>query len=88
MLTAIQFVFVFYSNKFISKAADWRITESNPIIHLLEYYLPLEEHDAFRQTYSRDKLLEMKKEVYEQTISKKGEIDCKIVQQIFKKIRI
>jgi len=85
VLMAIQFVFVYYSNKIIARSGDWRITESNPTIHLLEYHLPIEEHDEFRQTYSRDKLIQMKKEVYKQTISKKGEIDCRTAQEIFRK---
>jgi heat shock protein HtpX len=82
-LLAIQLIFVVYSNKIIARAADWRITESNPTIHLLEYHLPLEEHDAFRQKLSKDKLIEFKKEIYAQTISKKGEINCDTAQQIF-----
>jgi heat shock protein HtpX len=84
VLMAIQFIFVFYSSKFIARTADWRITESNPSLHLLEYHLPLEEHDAFRRKYSREELLEIKKEIYEQTISKKGKIDCETAQQVFK----
>jgi heat shock protein HtpX len=85
VLLAIQFVFVFYSNKLIARTADWHITEVNPTIHILEYHLPLEEHDAFRQKFSKDKLIGLKKEVYEQTISKKGEIDCETAHQIFLK---
>jgi heat shock protein HtpX len=85
VLMAIQFVFVFYSSKFIERAADWHITEHNPSIHLLEYHLPLEEQDAFRQKYPRDKLVSMKKDVYEQTILKKGEVDCETTGQIFRK---
>lgn len=85
VLIAIQFVFVFYSNKIIAKSGDWRITESNPKIHLLEYHLPMKEHEEFRQTYSRDKLISMKKEIYEETLAKKGEINCETAQQIFTK---
>jgi heat shock protein HtpX len=84
-LLAIQLIFVFYSNKFISRTGDWRITESNPIIHLLEYHLPLEDRDAFIKKFSGSKLLDMKKEMYDQTILKKGEIDCEISGKIFKK---
>lgn len=83
-LLAVQLVFVFFSNKFIARVGDWHITESNPIIYLLEYHLPLEEQDAFRKKFSREKLLKMKKEVYDQTISKKGKIDCGIASKIFK----
>jgi heat shock protein HtpX len=84
-LLAIQLIFVFYSNKFIARTGDWRITESNPIIHLLEYHLPLEDHDAFREKFSGSKLLDIKKEIYDQTILKRGEIDCEISGKIFKK---
>jgi heat shock protein HtpX len=84
-LLAIQLIFVFYSNKFIARTGDWHITESNPIIHLLEYHLPLGDHDVFRKKFSGDKLLDMKKEIYDQTILKKGEIDCEISGKIFRK---
>ena len=85
MLLAIQLVFVFYSNKFVARTADWRITESNPIIHLLEYHLPFKEHEEFRQMFPRDKLMAMKKEIYEETLVKKGEIDCETAQKVFSK---
>jgi len=88
ILLAIQFIFVFYSNKLIARSSDWRITESNPTIHLLEYPLPLEEHDALREKISKDELVRLKKEVYEETISKKGEIDCQSVHRIFSKYGI
>jgi heat shock protein HtpX len=84
-LLAIQFVFVFYSNKIIARTADWHITENNPFIHVLEYHLPLREHDEFMKKLSKDKLIELKKEVYEQLISAKGEIDCKKAHEIFLK---
>jgi len=84
-LIAVQFVFVFYSTKFIARTADWRITEANPIIHFLEYHLPIGEHDDFKQTYSGDQLATIKKEVYDEILSKRGEIDCEGAQEIFAK---
>jgi heat shock protein HtpX len=85
VLIAVQFVFVFYSTKFITRTADWRITEANPIIHFIEYHLPMGEHDEFRQTYSRDQLLTIKKDVYDEILAKRGEIDCEGAQKIFAK---
>jgi len=82
---AIQLVFVFYSNRFIEKTADWRITRDNPSIHLLEYRVPLGQQESFRKNYPPDKLKSIKKEVYEQSILKKGEIDCGTTGQIFNK---
>jgi len=84
ILMAVQFVVVFYSNKLIERTADWRITEDNPIIHLLEYSLPIEKHDDFREKYPKEKILEIKKEVYEQTIAQRGEIDCETTGQVFR----
>ena len=85
ILMAIQLVFVIFSPKFIERTADWRITQSNPTIHVLEYGLPFEEHDSFREKYPPEKIAEIKKEVYAETIAKKGEIDCETTGRIFKK---
>jgi len=85
VLLAAQLVLVFFSNKLIARGADWRITENNPNIHLLEYHLPIDEHEDFRQKYSKDELLAIKKEIYEETLAKKGEVDCNNVQEVFAK---
>jgi heat shock protein HtpX len=84
-LIAIQFAFVFYSNRFIARSADWHITEANPIIHFLEYYLPPTEKGDFKKTYPREILLAIKKEIYDEVLAKRGEIDCEEAQQIFLK---
>ena len=84
-ILAVQLPFVFYSNKIIERTADWRITKDNPIIHLLEYHLPLGEQENFKKNYPPERLMDIKKEVYEQTILKKGEIDCETTGQIFNK---
>lgn len=83
ILIAIQFVFVFYSNKFIARTADWSITQDNPIIHLLEYYLPVGEEADFKKTYTRQLLLNIKKEIYDGILAKSGEIDSEQAQQVF-----
>jgi hypothetical protein len=84
-LIAIQFVFVFYSTRFIARSADWHITQKNPIIHFLEYYLPVKEKGDFNKTYPRETLLAIKKEIYDEIIATKGEVDCEAAQQIFLK---
>jgi heat shock protein HtpX len=45
----------------------------------------LEEEQVFRQKYPKQKLVEIKKEVYDQTIARNGEIDCETAQRIFTK---
>jgi len=85
ILIAAQFVFVFYSTYFIAKIADWHITKANPTIHLLEYHLPLKENGDFSKTYSKEQLLKIKKEVYEEILAKRGEINCEDAQKVFSK---
>ena len=85
ILIGIQFLFVIYSNKFIGRSADWHITQENPIIHFLEYYLPMSEEIDFKKRYSREQLLAIKKEIYDEILAKKGEVDCESAQQVFLK---
>src|SRR3989304_2846558 len=85
VLIAVQFVFVFYSSNFIARTADWHITEANPIIHLLKYNLPIKENDDLKQTLTREQLLAIKKEVYDEILAKNGEIDCAAPQKVFAK---
>jgi len=84
-LILVQFVFVIYSSKFIARTADWHITESNPTIHFLEYHLPMDAHGDFRQTYTAEQLVTIKKEIYNEILSKRGEIDCEAAQKVFAK---
>jgi heat shock protein HtpX len=85
ILIAIQFGFVFYSNRFIARSADWHITQANPTIHLLEYYLPVGEKTDFNKAYPKETLLAIKKEIYQEIIAKNGEVDAHSAQQIFQK---
>ena len=85
VLIAVQFVFVFYSTKFISRSADWHITKANPIIHLLKYHLPIKSTDELKQTLAREEVLAIKKEIYDEILAKRGEIDCVEAQKVFGK---
>ncbi len=84
VLIGIQFVFVFFSTKFIARSADWHITKANPAIHLLEYYLPVTQTD-FNKSYPRETLIAIKKEIYDEIIAKKGQVDIESAQKIFLK---
>jgi heat shock protein HtpX len=85
ILIAIQFGFVFFSNTFIGRSADWHITKANPTIHFLEYFLPVSEKNDFNKTYPRETLLTIKKEIYDEIIAKQGEVDVEAAQKVFLK---
>ncbi|MCW4029343.1 MAG: M56 family metallopeptidase [Candidatus Bathyarchaeota archaeon] len=85
VLIGIQFGFVFFANRFIGRSAEWHITKNNPTIHFLEYYLPVGEKDDFNKTYPKETLIAIKKDIYEQVIAKKGEIDLEEAKAVFLK---
>ncbi len=87
VLITVQFVIVFYSNKIIARVGDWTITKDNPIIHLLEYHLPLGTLDDSKQT-PPEQLAAIKKEVYEEILAKRGEIDCQEAEKVFAKYNV
>ena len=88
ILVLVQFVLVFYSTSFISRTADWHITEANPFIHLLEYHLPLAVQEDFKQTRSREELLSIKREIYKEVIAKQGNINCEAAGEILGKYSV
>jgi len=85
ILIGVQFVFVFYSTKFITRTADWHITKANPTIHILKYNLPIKSNDELKETLTRDEILAIKKEIYDEILAKRGEIDCGEAQKVFEK---
>ena len=87
ILLAIQFVFVFYSNKIIARSADWHITEKNPFIHILQYPLSPGEDDPVKKI-PKDDLVKLKKEIYKETIAENGELDCQRAHEIFSEFGI
>jgi uncharacterized membrane protein len=87
ILLAIQFVFVFYSNKIVARSADWHVTEKNPYIHILQYPLSPGEDDPVKKIPKED-FAKLKKEIYKETIAENGELDCQKVHEIFSKFGI
>lgn len=83
ILLAVQFIFVFYSSKIISRSADWHIDAANPYIDLIEYRLPLDEHEEFKRKLPPDKLAELKKRVYDEVVSKRETPSCANLHEIF-----
>lgn len=83
VLIVFQLIIVLNSDKLISRIGDWRITAENPSIHILQYHLPADEFDAFKKKYSIDMLLEMKKEIHENTLAIGKPIDCETAQKVF-----
>jgi heat shock protein HtpX len=80
-LTAIfivvsQLMTVIFSDKLIGTMSDWKISGENPTVHILQYHLPEKERESFLDKYTREKLLQMKKEIHDKTLAVGKPIDC------------
>jgi heat shock protein HtpX len=87
ILLAIQFVFVFYSNRIVARSADWHVTEKNPYIHILQYPLSPGEDDPVKKIPKQD-FIKLKQDIYKETIAENGELDCQKAHEIFSKYGI
>ena len=88
IIILVPFVFVFFSSNIIARNADWKITKKNPYIHILTYHLPLDQLKNFNQIPNQQQKLQIKKEIFAEILSKKGEIDCVSASEIFQKHKI
>jgi heat shock protein HtpX len=87
ILLAIQFVFVFYSNRIVARSADWHVTEKNPYIHILQYPLSPGEDDPIKKIPKQD-FIKLKQDIYKETIAEHGELDCQKAHEIFSRYGI
>ena len=87
VLLVIQFVFVFYSNKIVARAADWHITEKDPYIHILQYPISAEMDNTSKKLSKKD-LTQLKQEIYKMTIAENGNLDCEKAHEVFAKFGI
>jgi len=80
-----QFLTVLFADRLIGTMSDWSITAQNPTVHILQYHLPAAERATFAQKYSREKLLQMKKDIYDETIAVGKPIECETARDVMSK---
>jgi heat shock protein HtpX len=85
VLVAGQSLLVIFGDRLIGAMAQWAITEQNPTVHILQYHLPTQERLQFQQKYPREKLLQIKKEIYDQTLAVGKPIECETAREAMAK---
>ncbi len=88
IMLAIQFVIVLFSDKIIGGMGDWLITPDRPYVHILQYHIPPEQFEEFKQKYTKDTLLKVKSEIDNRTLAVERPIDAQTVQDVFAKYGI
>lgn len=80
-----QFLIILFSDRLIGTLSDWPISAQNPTVHILQYHLPAQERAAFAQKYNRQRLLQMKKEIYDKTIALGKPVECETAREVMSK---
>lgn len=88
ILVFSQLIIVLFADRIMMRIGDWSITPENPDVHILQYHIPPEEFPTFSRRYSRDILLQIKREIYERTLAVGKPIDLQTAQDIFYKYGI
>ena len=83
ILVISQFILVLFSDKIIMRMGDWSITKESPYVYILQYHIPPEDFEYIRRNYPRERLLQIKREIYERTLALGRTIDVQTVQNVF-----
>lgn len=82
-ILGLQLVIVLLSDRIYMARNNWKITPSNPYVHILEYQLPVEEFREFKEKFGNEMVVQMKNEIYERSLAVGKEPTCEIGEEIF-----
>ena len=88
IITVLQFALFLFSDQIIARVGDWQITSKNPVVHLFQYHLLVEDYVKLKDQFSAKQLAEIKSEIYKKTLGAGKPLDCKIVSEVFSKYNI
>jgi heat shock protein HtpX len=84
-IVASQLLTIVFSDRLMATLSDWSISDKNPTVHVLQYHLPAKERELFMQKYSREQLLKIKKDIYDQTLAIGKPIECATARDVMSK---
>jgi heat shock protein HtpX len=82
-ILGLQLVIVLLSDRIYMTRNNWRITPSNPYVHIMEYQLPVEEFKDFKEKFGKDVVIQMKKEIYDRSLAVGQQPTCELGEEIF-----
>ncbi len=82
IFVGLTFVLSLFSGKLIAISGDWKITQDQPEIHLLQYHFSPEEFEEFRKKHAK-KIPEIRKGIHEATIAADKPVDCETAGKVF-----
>jgi heat shock protein HtpX len=82
VFVGVSFVLSLFSGKLIARIGNWKITEDQPEIHLLQYHFSPDKFKEFRKKHAK-KIPAIRKEIYETTVATDKPIDCETAGKVF-----
>jgi heat shock protein HtpX len=76
---------VLFSDRIFGVMADWNVTERNQKVYVFQYHLPPEVRQSFSQKFGREKLLHMKKEIYDRTLALGKPVEGETAREVMSK---
>ncbi|MCS7120374.1 MAG: M48 family metalloprotease [Nitrososphaerota archaeon] len=83
ILVVLQFLTVLFSDKIVATMGDWTITPSSPYVHILQYHLSPEQFAFVKQNFGKERFLQMKKEIYDRTLSLGQPLTYEVARDVF-----
>ncbi len=85
VILAVQLAFVLLADKIYLRMGKWLITQQNPFVHILQYHLTADEYEAFKAQFGNDAIVQLKTEIYNNTLALGKEPTCELAEEIFAK---
>jgi len=82
-ILGVQLLIVLFADKILQRTADWTVTSKNPYVHLVQYQLPVEEFTEFQEKFGKETVIQMKRDIYTETLEKGLEPTCELGEEIF-----
>lgn len=83
ILVILQFIILLNADKIMTGMADWALDEKRRRIHVVQYVLSPQEYEWFVSSFTSDRLMEVKKAIFEETLALGNVPETEIVSKIF-----
>jgi heat shock protein HtpX len=67
------------------RMGEWKITPENPNVHIIQYQIPEDEYKFFEKALGENALLQIKKEIYNNSLAKGRSPSCEIGEEVLSK---
>ncbi|HSO25406.1 MAG TPA: heat-shock protein HtpX, partial [Methanobacteriaceae archaeon] len=81
----IQLIIVLLSDKLYMRMGEWKITPENPNVHIIQYQLPEDEYKFFKENLGENALMQVKKEIYDNSLAKGKSPKCDVGEEVLSK---